>query len=92
METPNKSLVQYILSLGGTEMADIIEESSQGRVSLSKWKKLTPHISGSETLPWKDIDVGVSDEFLEKEYEKALKGDLTPWCETFGCYDCGACL
>nr|WP_243687510.1 hypothetical protein [Methanobacterium formicicum] len=55
-------------------------------------KKLTPHISGSETLPWKDIDVGVSDEFLEKEYEKALKGDLTPWCETFGCYDCGACL
>ena len=91
VETPNKSLVQYILSLGGTELADIIEESSQGRVSLSKWKKLTPHISGSETLPWKDIDVGVSDEFLEKEYEKALKGDLTSWCETFGCYHCGAC-
>ena len=91
VETPNKSLVQYILSLGGTELADIIEESSQGRVSLSKWKKLTPHISGSETLPWKDIDVGVSDEFLEKEYEKALKGDLTPWCETFGCYHCGSC-
>jgi hypothetical protein len=61
VETPNKSLVQYILSQGGTELADIIEESSQGRVSLSKWKKLTPHISGSETLPWKDIDVGVSD-------------------------------
>jgi hypothetical protein len=35
--------------------------------------------------------VGVSEKFLEIEYNKAMKGDLTPWCEAFGCYNCGAC-
>jgi len=44
-----------------------------------------------ETLPWKNINIGISDEYLKDEYKKALNGDLTPWCEEFGCYKCGAC-
>lgn len=91
VENPNKSLVQYILSMGGAELADIIEESSQRRVPLSKWKKLTPQINRTDSFPWEEIDVGVSEKFLEIEYNKAMKGDLTPWCEAFGCYNCGAC-
>jgi len=91
VENPNKSLIQYILSMGDSNLGSIIEESSQRQVPLGKWKKLTPHWTMESEFPWKDIDVGVTDEFLQNEYKKALKGDLTPWCETFGCYQCGAC-
>ena len=91
VENPNKSLVQYILSMGGTELSDIIEESSKRRVPLGEWKKLIPHLKLGAELPWKDINVSINDEFLEEEYKKALHGDLTPWCETFGCYNCGSC-
>jgi len=91
VENPNKSLMQYVLSVGDVNLSNIIEESSKRRVPLGEWKKLTPHWNFRDELPWKDINVGMDDEFLEEEYEKALKGDLTPWCETFGCYNCGAC-
>jgi len=90
-ENPNKALVQYILSVGGTELSNIIEESSQRRVPLGEWKKLTPQLNPGADLPWNEINVNINDEFLEDEYKKALKGDLTPWCETFGCYNCGSC-
>jgi len=91
VENPNKALVQYILSVGGTELSNIIEESSQRRVPLGEWKKLTPQLNPGADLPWNEINVNINDEFLEDEYKKALKGDLTPWCETFGCYNCGSC-
>jgi radical SAM superfamily enzyme YgiQ (UPF0313 family) len=91
VENPNKSLIQYILSMGNANLGDVIEESSQKQVPLRKWKKLTSHWTMESEFPWKNIDVGVTDEFLLNEYEKALKGDLTPWCEIFGCYNCGAC-
>lgn len=83
---PKNALVQYALSTGNADLGDLIEE----KVSTARWKKVV-EARNPEDLPWKNIDVGVKDDFLKKEYEKALKGDLTPWCETFGCYNCGAC-
>lgn len=91
VENPNKSLIQYFLSMGDANLGNIIEESSHRKVPLGEWKKLAPHWRKVDELPWKDIDVGISDEFLLNEYKKGLEGDLTPWCETFGCYNCGAC-
>jgi radical SAM superfamily enzyme YgiQ (UPF0313 family) len=91
VENPNKSFIQYVLSMGDTNLGDIIEESSHKKVPIGKWKKLSPQWNTQSELPWKDIDVGISDEFLLDEYKKALKGNLTPWCETFGCYNCGSC-
>lgn len=41
-----------------------------------------------EVLPWDFIDVGVSKEYLLREYEKALKGELTNDCR-LGCTGCG---
>ncbi len=97
VENPNKAFIQYVLSMGDAALADIIEESSLQKVPLGEWKKYIPTLSidpsrngDSGELPWKDINVGINDEFLLSEYKKALKGDLTPWCETFGCYNCGA--
>jgi len=41
-----------------------------------------------EVLPWDHIDVGVTKAFLWREYEKALKGELTPDCREI-CHGCG---
>lgn len=84
--SPKNALVQYALSTGDAGLGDLIEE----KVSTARWKKVV-EARDPEDLPWKNIDVGVKDDFLKKEYEKALNGDVTPWCETFGCYNCGAC-
>jgi len=44
-----------------------------------------------EHLPWDFINMGVSREFLAREYEKAKAGEMTPDCATGECTDCGAC-
>ena len=41
-----------------------------------------------EVLPWDFLDVGVSKEYLQSEYEKSLKGKLTRDCRE-GCTGCG---
>jgi len=42
----------------------------------------------SETLPWDFIDTGVSKDFLRKEFEKALSGEITTDCRKT-CHHCG---
>jgi hypothetical protein len=44
-----------------------------------------------EELPWDFINMGVSREFLAREYEKAKAGEMTPDCASGACTDCGAC-
>ena len=50
-----------------------------------------------ELLPWDFIDIGVRREFLEKEWENAKKGIVTPNCREkckgcgAGAYGCGIC-
>ncbi len=42
-----------------------------------------------EAFPWDFIDIGVTKEFLKKEYLKALEGEVTPNCRK-ECSGCGA--
>lgn len=42
-----------------------------------------------EILPWEFIDVGVTREFLWREYEKSIKALVTPNCRR-ACTNCGA--
>lgn len=42
-----------------------------------------------EAFPWDVIDVGVSKQFLWREYEKALAGQITPDCLLGECPGCG---
>ena len=42
-----------------------------------------------EIFPWDFIDVGVSRDFLRREYQRALSGTVTPNCRQT-CYNCGA--
>ena len=42
-----------------------------------------------EPLPWGHIDIGVSTEFLKREYNKALAAEVTPDCRNNACNACG---
>ncbi|NLG52033.1 MAG: TIGR03960 family B12-binding radical SAM protein [Chloroflexi bacterium] len=46
------------------------------------------HRQRDETLPWDHIDVGVSRAYLWREWERALKGELSPNCRE-QCHGCG---
>jgi radical SAM family uncharacterized protein len=42
-----------------------------------------------ELLPWAHIDVGVSSDFLKREYQRAKEGKGTPDCRSNSCNACG---
>ena len=91
IENPKNALIQYVLSMGGADLGYVLERSLHEKISINEWNRLAHKWDLEEDLPWKNIDIGISDKYLKKEYEKALNGDLTPWCEEFGCYKCGTC-
>ncbi|MBN1369496.1 MAG: TIGR03960 family B12-binding radical SAM protein [Dehalococcoidaceae bacterium] len=43
----------------------------------------------TESLPWSHIDNGISAEFLQEEYRRALRGIVTPDCRVDDCNLCG---
>jgi radical SAM superfamily enzyme YgiQ (UPF0313 family) len=91
IDSPRMALIQYVLSHGSSDLGDLIQRSINNKIPLKEWEKVAPKWDLNSPLPWDNIDVGIKEEFLKDEYQKALKGSLTPWCETFGCYDCGSC-
>ena len=44
-----------------------------------------------EPLPWSHIDCGISDSYMEKEYQKALDTHITEDCREHECNGCGIC-
>lgn len=45
----------------------------------------------SETLPWDHIESGVSKDYLQNEYRKALSGERSEDCRLGTCHQCGVC-
>lgn len=45
--------------------------------------------SESELFPWDHIDMGVTKEFLLREYRKSRQAKVTPDCRSFSCNACG---
>lgn len=90
-ESPKKGLIQYILSCGNSDVGALIEKSLTKEVTLKEWKELTPKYEIDDSLPWRNINVGVSERFLKIENKRLRNLKQTPWCETSPCYNCGAC-
>lgn len=93
-ESLHRATIQYVLSNGGAELNPILKLSNQ--LKFKDWHKLAYKINEVKTrnfdkLPWHEIDVGISNSYLQNEYEKVVLGEITPWCEDKGCYKCGAC-
>ncbi len=49
------------------------------------------HREKNEPLPWDHIDTGVSQKYLEKEWDNAALRALTPDCRDQDCTGCGVC-
>jgi radical SAM superfamily enzyme YgiQ (UPF0313 family) len=92
IESPRTGLIQHVLSNGSSEISPMIEKSLINKIPLKEWEKFASPKDIEAKLPWNNIDVGLKDDFLKKEYFKLIKGVETPWCEEFGCYNCGTCL
>lgn len=91
IENLEGAFIQHILSVGDADIGNIIEKTYKKKLKFREWEKFDISWSLDDKLPWENIDVGIKPDFLKQEYEKALKGNITPWCETFGCYRCGSC-
>ncbi|MDY6916668.1 MAG: radical SAM protein [Chloroflexota bacterium] len=100
-ESVNWMIVQGVLSKGDARLADVLAETN-GR-SLSSWRRAMERFSLEseyyvnrpipldERLPWSNLDSGVTDAFLRREYERAHRAEGTPPCPAVGCHDCGVC-
>ncbi len=49
------------------------------------------YLKGGGDHAWDFIDIGVKKEFLNSEYERAKKGEITSNCYYENCSSCGAC-
>lgn len=90
-ESPKKGLIQYILSCGNSDVGEIIEKSLTKKPTMKEWQEYTPNYDIDDNLPWMNIDVGVSENFLKIENRRLKTLKQTPWCETSVCYNCGSC-
>ena len=90
-DSAKMGLIQYVLSCGDRDIGELLEKSLTLKISMKEWKENAPNYSLGDELPWDLIDVSVSKEFLISEHDKMGTEEQTPWCEEFGCYDCGAC-
>ena len=90
-DSAKMGLIQYVLSCGDRDIGELLEKSLTRKISMKEWEENAPNYSLGDELPWDLIDVSVSKEFLISEHDKMGTEEQTPWCEEFGCYDCGAC-
>ncbi|RAP47577.1 MAG: radical SAM protein [Methanosphaera sp. rholeuAM6] len=93
-ENLKKATIQYVLTNSGVELNDLLRIGQ--KISFKDWYKLANSINEAKqkdnySIPWSEIDVGIKESFLKKEYEKVNDGIITPWCESDGCYNCGSC-
>ena len=45
----------------------------------------------SEVLPWEHIDSGIEKEFLLRDWERSMRGEMSPQCSGDSCEGCGVC-
>ncbi len=89
--SPRMGLIQYVLSNSGTEISDFILKSAREKIPLTEWKSFSYAKSLDDELPWHNIDVGIKEKFLKKEYSRFKSNTPISWCEENVCYNCGSC-
>jgi radical SAM family uncharacterized protein/radical SAM-linked protein len=74
---------------GWTEMFDFEKwNTAMGHTGIDAAAFATKTFGLSEVFPWEKIDIGVTKEFLLKEYQKALSGEISTDCRKV-CHSCG---
>lgn len=65
-------------------------QESLDRLGMSKEEYAEKTFKRDDHLFWDHLDIGVSKEYLFKEYQKSLEGDITKDCR-LGCTGCSLC-
>lgn len=102
-ENPKWSAIQGLLSRGDRRVGEVLFRAYNYGSNLSAWKKAIKELDidlnfylyrkrkFDEILPWSHIDLGISEDFLKREAEKALKGNLSLHCGINKCKSCSVC-
>ena len=90
--------VEAYLSRADRRAAQVIEAAAEVGFKRAAVRAV-PSLDGSlyrertveEYLPWQIVDDGLEVSYLWKEYERGLKGKVTPPCDVGRCTRCGVC-
>jgi radical SAM superfamily enzyme YgiQ (UPF0313 family) len=99
-DVPRWAYLQALLARGDRRLAPLLTavvESGGTWARAMKMVNVNPEFyvyrerPKDELFPWDFIDHGVRRDYLWSEYEQALAGRLTPFCEPEHCSRCGVC-
>jgi radical SAM family uncharacterized protein len=99
-DIPRWAYIQALLSRGDRRVADIlalVHANGGNWAQTFKTVAVNPDFyvyrerGLDELLPWDFIDHGIKKSFLQKEWQRALKGLTTPDCQVDTCRMCGVC-
>lgn len=88
--------LQALLSLGDRRVSEFILEADRAgnwRQAMRSWTDYSlRRRSLDEPLPWDVVDIGLTTEFMKKEYQRAMAEKTTKPCPaTDPCVRCGVC-
>jgi len=88
--------LQAMLSLGDRRISEFILEADRTgnwRQAMRGWTEYSlRRRSLDELLPWDIVDIGLTTEFMKREYERAMADKITKPCPaTDPCVRCGVC-
>ena len=99
-DIPRWGYIQALLSRGDRRVADILALAHNHGGNWARTFKTVPlnpdfyvlrERDPDELLPWDFIDHGIKKSFLQKEWQRAVKGLTTPDCQVNTCRMCGVC-
>jgi radical SAM superfamily enzyme YgiQ (UPF0313 family) len=88
--------LQALISLGDRRVSEFILEvdrTGNWRQAMRGWTDYSlRQRSLDEPLPWDVVDIGLTTEFMKKEYLRAMEGRITKPCPAIDpCIRCGVC-
>jgi radical SAM superfamily enzyme YgiQ (UPF0313 family) len=88
--------LQALLSLGDRRVSEFILEADRSgnwRQAMRRWADYPlRRRSLDEELPWQVVDLGLTTEFMKKEYQRAMAEKITKPCPAIDpCIRCGVC-
>ncbi len=97
-----EAAISAVLSRGDRKISELLEKTLKSGGNWGRTFRETPQFRLSSyiyqekpmdaPLPWDHIVTGISKNFLENEYKKALHGNTSPPCSmNSGCRLCGVC-
>jgi len=89
-------MLQAMISLGDRRLSEFLLEADRTgnwRQSMRGWTDYALRRRGlDEPLPWDVVDIGLTKDFMRKEYERAMVATITKPCPANDpCIRCGVC-